>query len=56
MISVSSLIIEINDDSLVEELETFQLSLQLAEGNEGAPIILQPATATVTIISDDCEY
>ena len=47
--------IEINDDSLVEGLETFELSLQLAEGDEGAPVLLQPATATVTIFSDDRE-
>ena len=56
MVSVNSEVtIEINDDNLVEELETFQLSLQLAEGDEGAPIILEPAIATVTIVSDDRE-
>jgi hypothetical protein len=57
-ISVSSeesalVTISIIDDGLVERPETFQLSLQLGDGGEGAPIILQPATADVTIASDD---
>ena len=61
MISVSSeesalVTISIIDDGLVERPETFQLSLQLGDGGEGAPIILQPATVDVTIASDDREW